>query len=79
VPNSSRTLADAEDSGEEFRRPSGVSCRRTKGRWARRPRASYRHGRGEETAGNKSGLKRGRNYWEETVVGVDFGQRRETI
>jgi hypothetical protein len=31
--NSSGTLADAADSGEEFHRPSGVSCRRTKGRW----------------------------------------------
>jgi hypothetical protein len=31
------TPADALDSGEEFRRPGGVSCRRTKGRWRRWP------------------------------------------
>jgi hypothetical protein len=30
--------------GEKFRRPDGVSCRRTKGIWRRGVRASYSHG-----------------------------------
>jgi hypothetical protein len=34
------------DSGEEFHRPGGVSCRRTKGRWRRVAGAFYRRAAG---------------------------------
>jgi hypothetical protein len=37
-------FAETANSGEEFRRPGGVSCGRTKGRWEREARASYSHG-----------------------------------
>jgi hypothetical protein len=49
--------ADASDSGEEFRRPGGISCRRTKGRWGRRPRLLIGMGVGKKRAGIEAGAK----------------------
>jgi hypothetical protein len=52
LPISCGDATDASDSGEEFRRPGGVSCRRTKGRWGRSAGASYSHGSGKKRPGN---------------------------
>jgi hypothetical protein len=43
----------------------------------RESRSTYRRGRGEETAGNKSGIDEGEELLGGTVVSVGFGQRRK--
>jgi hypothetical protein len=49
--NMGGTLAGVVYSDDESRRPGGATCRGTKGEMKRRPWATYRRGRGEETAG----------------------------
>jgi hypothetical protein len=48
------TPADASDSGEEFHRPGGISCRR---RWGRRPRLLIGVAVGKKRAGIEAGAK----------------------
>jgi hypothetical protein len=73
------TTADASNSSEEFRRPGGVSCRSTKGRWRRMARGLYRCGAGKKRAGIKREIIRGgellRGGNGHSVV---FERRRET-
>jgi hypothetical protein len=71
------TVARSLNSGKLLRQPGGTIWRGTKGEMERRQGATYTHSERSKREGIKAGLKRGRNYWEETVVGVDFGQRLE--
>jgi hypothetical protein len=43
--------------GEKLRRPGGVSCKGTKGRWGRRPRLLIGVGAGKKRAGIEAGAK----------------------
>jgi hypothetical protein len=44
-------LADAAETGEEFRWPGGTICRGRKGKMERREGATYRHGESSKRAG----------------------------
>jgi hypothetical protein len=78
VPIRRIPVAEIQSSGERFARPGGVSGTGGKGEKERRCGASYRRATGKKRQAINRELRR-ENLQEETVSGVRFGWRKETL